>query len=156
MDSQLTILRITRNNILHSINDVSNQKLNEIPEGFNNNIIWNVAHNIATQQVLIYRLSNTTPCVDDDFINTFKKGTKPKKSFSGKEIEEIKPLLISTVTKLEEDVKKNIFGNYETYTTSYNITLNSTLEAIEFNNVHEALHLGYIMALKKAVLKEEL
>ncbi|MFT7612776.1 MAG: hypothetical protein ACI9J3_001742, partial [Parvicellaceae bacterium] len=37
------------------------------------------------------------------------------------------------------------------YTTSYNITLKTVEEAIAFSNMHEALHLGYAMAIKKAL-----
>jgi len=39
------------------IEDFSLEELNKIPEGFNNNIIWNIAHVIATQQALVYGLS---------------------------------------------------------------------------------------------------
>jgi len=34
------------------------EQLNKIPEGFSNNLIWNIGHIIVTQQVLIYKLSN--------------------------------------------------------------------------------------------------
>ena len=56
-------------------------------------------------------------------------------------------------TKLESDYSNTIFSNYNSYTTSYNITLSSIEEAIQFNNVHDGLHFGYIMALKKVILK---
>ena len=52
---------------------------------------------------------------------------------------------------MEEDYHKGVFKTYNEYTTSYNVTLNNIEKAIMFNNVHEGLHLGYIMALKKAL-----
>ena len=52
---------------------------------------------------------------------------------------------------LIEDYNNSIFQNFSEYPTSYNFTLNSVEDAIQFNNVHEGLHFGYIMAIKKAI-----
>ncbi len=49
MNKQIEILRNTRKHLLSFINDLSTEELNEIPQGFNNNIIWNLAHLTATQ-----------------------------------------------------------------------------------------------------------
>ena len=84
-------------------------------------------------------------------IEKYKKGTIASGTISKSEIEEIKILLIKTVDWLEEDFSNGIFKSFDEYPTSYNVTLNSTEDAINFNNVHEGLHLGYIMAMKKMV-----
>lgn len=149
MEQHFKILRITRNNILNLMEGLSVEQLNKVPEGLNNNIIWNVAHNIVTQQLLIYRLSGVDIRVSAEMIEQYRKGSKPSTNVSQSEIESIKDLLIKSVDWLEEDYKGNIFSDYKEYTTSYNITLSSTEEAIMFNNTHEGLHLGYAMALKK-------
>lgn len=151
MKDQFNILRITRNNLLGAIEGLSVEQLNKIPAGFNNNIIWNVAHNVVVQQLLIYRLSSTDVRISDEMIEKYKKGSEPVSNVSEDEISEIKELISKTVDWLEEDYANNLFGEYKSYTTSYNITLNSTEEAIAFNNVHEGLHFGYAMALKRAI-----
>ena len=151
MEQHFNILRITRNNILNLVEGLSVEQLNKIPEGFSNNIIWNVAHNIVTQQLLIYRLSGADVRISEEMIELYRKGSKPSTNVSGSEIESIKDLLIKTVDWLEEDFDGNIFSDYKEYTTSYNITLSSTEKAIMFNNTHEGLHLGYAMALRKLV-----
>jgi hypothetical protein len=33
------------------------EQLNKIPEGYNNNLIWNIAHVVVVQQMLVYKLS---------------------------------------------------------------------------------------------------
>lgn len=151
MEDHFNILRITRNNILSLMEGLSTEQLNKIPEGFNNNIIWNIAHNIVVQQLLIYKLSSTDMRVSDEMVEKYKKGSKPSHQVSEDEIKSIKDLLIKTVDWLEEDYASGIFKNYKEYTTSYNITLTSTEEAIVFNNTHEGLHLGYAIALRKLV-----
>jgi hypothetical protein len=60
-------------------------------------------------------------------------------------------LALSTVDLLEEDYKNGIFKQFKTYTTGYNATLSNVEEAIMFNNIHEGLHFGYAMALRKLV-----
>jgi len=151
MKNNFNILRITRNNILNSIEELSLEQLNKIPNGFGNNIIWNVAHVLVTQQLLVYKLSGVSPRISDELIDKYKKGTIASSDVSQQEIEEIKNLFIQTVDWLEEDYTNDVFNNYTEYSTSYNITLNSTEDAILFNNVHEGLHFGYIMAMKKMV-----
>lgn len=130
---------------------MTKDQLSIIPKGFGNNIIWNVAHVIVTQQLLVYKLSSAQPRITDEMIEKYKKGTKAEVSVSETEIEEIKNLLTQTVDWLEEDYEKGIFGEFNEYPTSYNIVLNSTEDAILFNNVHEGLHFGYIMAMKKSL-----
>ena len=151
MDQEFEILLITRKNLLNSIKDLSIDELTKIPNGFNNNIIWNAGHNLATQQLLVYKLSGQSPVIPGELIEKYRKGTSAPKNVSENEINEIKGLLISSAKLMQQDYDNGLFTQYSEYTTSYNIKLSSTEKAIAFNNVHEGLHFGYIMALKKAI-----
>ena len=151
MKNNFNILKITRNNILTAIKNLSVEQLNRIPEGYKNNIIWNVAHNIVTQQLLIYKLSGVLPKISEEMIAMYRKGGKPSRLLNQSEIDKIKSLLIQTADWLEEDYANGMFKSFQVYPTSYNVILNSTEDAIFFNNVHEALHFGYIMAMKKII-----
>jgi hypothetical protein len=55
---------------------------------------------------------------------------------------------------LENDIKNNIFTNYPTWLSRYGTEITSFDEAMSFLPFHEGLHCGYIMALKRAVLRE--
>src|SRR5258708_15016570 len=112
MKSQIETIRKTRSFLLEQIKNLSGEQLNHIPEGFNNNIIWNLGHMIAAQQGICYIRAGLTSHMTEDFINTFKSGTKPERAFSEAEIENIKSLLFSTIDQLEEDYRNNIFGGY--------------------------------------------
>lgn len=150
MNYHFQLLRTTRQNALSLMSGLSNAQLNTIPEKCSNNILWNVGHMIAVQQLLVYRLSYLEVHTSEAFIEKFKKGSQPKQ-YSDAEIEEIKSLALSTVDLLEEDYNNGLFKQFKTYTTGYNATLSSTEEAIIFNNIHEGLHFGYAMALRKLV-----
>ncbi len=139
--------------LLHNLMEkLSLEQLTTIPEGYNNNILWNIGHTIATQQLLVYGLSGEEIQVPKHIIDLYKKGTKPEKPATLEEINEIKSLLFSTITQLEKDYDNGIFTTFKTYTLSTSGgTLHKVEDAIAFNNFHEGLHLGYAMALMKAL-----
>lgn len=130
------------------------EQLNKIPQDFNNNIFWNIAHSVATQQLLTYGLSGLTPEVSMTFINLYKKGTKPEGDVTQNDVDELKAMLFTSLEKLQEDYKAGIFKEFKEYTLS---TTGGTLEkvehGIEFNNFHEGLHLGCCIQLSRLVRK---
>lgn len=130
------------------------EELNEIPSGFNNNIVWNIGHSIATQQLLTYGLSGLTPKVDMSFIEKYKKGTKPERDATEQEIAEIHTLLFTTLAGLQEDYEAGLFKGFKEYTLSTTGgTLSKVEHGIEFNNFHEGLHLGCCIQLSRLIKK---
>lgn len=148
---QFEILRQTRKNQLSIIENYDYDQLNLIPEGFNNNLIWNLGHVVITQQLLCYKLSGNRLKIDSTLVDKYRKGSKPEGPVSKEEIQQIKDYVLATVDQMEADFKAGLFQQYNTYSTSYGITLNSIEDAINFNNSHEAMHLGTMMALCKLV-----
>ncbi|MBB3124385.1 hypothetical protein FHS04_001903 [Mesoflavibacter sabulilitoris] len=127
------------------------EQLNKVPEGFNNNIIWNVAHTIVTQQLLVYNLSAIPMIISDELVETYRKGTKVERDVTQAEVDLIKGLLFSTIEKTKEDYENRIFQTYHEYTVTTKSTLTNVDEAIAFNNFHEGIHLGYVLALKRCI-----
>ncbi|WP_299712496.1 DinB family protein [uncultured Tenacibaculum sp.] len=151
MNTQFDILRKSRELVLKKIEGLTHEQLHKIPEGFKNNIAWNVAHLVVTQQLLHYKLSGLQCLAPDDLIEKYRKGTSPSEEFSAEEFEEVKELLAGLPDTLEEDYKEGIFQEYTEYPTSTGYVLSSIDNAIAFNNLHEGIHLGTIMALSKLV-----
>ncbi len=151
MENQFDILKKNRALLLKVIDGLSIDQLNKIPEGFKNNIAWNVAHVVVTQQLLCYKLSSLPLDVSREMVEEFMKGAAPTKDVSQEEFDEIIALLKQLPEKLEEDYNKGVFKSYSEYTTSVNVTLTNVDEAINFNNFHEGIHLGVVLALRKLV-----
>lgn len=140
--------KITRQNLSAYLEKLSPEQLAKIPNGFNNNIWWNIAHCVATEQILCYKLSGMPLLVSDDFIEKYKKGTSPNTEIpSEEEIKKLKELLQFTSQKLRENYYNNHFTNYTPYPTSYGFDLEGINDAIIMCNTHEAMHLGTIKAL---------
>ena len=129
------------------------EHLLKIPEGYRNNIWWNIAHVVVTQQLLVYKFSGLQIRIPQEFVNTFKKGTVPDGAATDAEIKMISDFLFSTVEWMKEDYQNGLFQNFNEYTTSANVTLKNVDDAIAFNVFHEGFHLGAILSLQKVLLK---
>jgi hypothetical protein len=151
MSSVFKVQKTIREILLKILDNHSLEQLNKIPEGFSNNLIWNIAHCISSQQVLVYKLSGLPTHVSDQFIDAYKKGTKPEGDVSQEEVDEIRMLLSSTILQTEKDYTNNVFNNYTTYMTSMGFELTNVDDALSFVNYHEGIHTGIIMSIRKFV-----
>jgi len=151
MKTQFDILRKVRELVGKVISGLTLEQLHTIPDGFKNNIAWNVAHIVVTQQLLHYRLTGKDCLVSDELIDLYRKGTVPTKVMTQEEFDEVLDLLNALPDTMEEDYNAGIFTEYKEYPTSTGFVLTSIDPAIAFNNMHESLHLGVIMSLKKLV-----
>ena len=151
MGTTFKIWETNRNLYLNFLKSYSLEQLNKIPDGFSNNLIWNIGHIIVSQQGLVYRLSGLPMHVSDAMFETYKNGSKPTGSTTAEEVSEIKSLLLTLIKKTKEDYANGKFTTYNEYTTSTGFNLTTTLEAMEFNNYHEAIHLGFMMNIRKFI-----
>ena len=151
MQKRFDTLLKSRQLTLKIIESLTNEQLNKIPAGFKNNIAWNVAHLMVTQQLLCYKLSGLECLVSEEMITNFQKGSAPTHEVSIEEFEKIKELFLQLPTQLEKDYNTGIFKNYTTYTTSIDVSLNSIDDAIAFNLYHEGIHLGILLQLLKFI-----
>jgi len=153
IDKCIDTIKATRKLFLKLINSLSIDQLNKVPEGFNNNIIWNFAHVIVSQQILCYKLAGLPLKIDEKFIPKYSKGTKPETFADENELTFFKQQAVNLMDELIVDIEKEIFNNYNTYTTSFGVELSSVHDAVKFLSMHEGLHLGYAMALKRIIIR---
>jgi hypothetical protein len=151
MHKTFDVTRTSRKVLSQFIENFSLDQLNAIPEGFNNNLIWNIAHIVVTQQRLVYKFSGLPLRISDEIFEKYKGGTKPNGAVSQSEVEEIRSLLFETIDQTEADFNNAIFNNYQEYTTSIGLKIASIEEAMSFNNYHEALHTGVMMSIRKFI-----
>jgi len=156
LDSQLELsLQIWEHNqnlFLKTLDAYSVEDLNRIPEGFNNNLIWNIGHVLATRMLLTYGLSGKPFPVDTYWIDNFRKGTKPEALVSAERIEELKSNFQSSLDQLKDDLgKPKFFNDYKSYTTSTHFSLDGVEQAIAFAGFHDGVHLGSVLALRKLI-----
>ncbi len=150
--TKVNLFKQSRENFIKLLNSLPEEKLFVIPKGFNNNIIWNFAHCVVAQQSLLYKISGKEVMVNDDLVNTYKKGSLASDIF----LKGLKNQMIEisnlAVNKLSKDcLTPELFDGFQVYPTSFGFEINSLDTALDFNNLHEGLHFGYAMALKRAI-----
>ncbi|MEI7508731.1 MAG: DinB family protein [Flavobacterium sp.] len=151
MEVSFEINKTSRNVLYKFLENFSLEQLNTIPEGFSNNLIWNIGHIIMVQQMLVYKLANLPMMISNEMVDKFKKGTKPEHNVTQAEVDELKLLLFSTVEKTRKDYSENLFQSYNEFTSMSGFTIKSAADAIAFNNYHEALHTGIMMQIRKFI-----
>ena len=151
MDFTFDIALKTRTIFFNMLENYTLDQLNKKPEGFDNTIFWNIKHIVVTQQLLTYGLSNLPLLITETETEDYRKGSKSEKDVSMPEVELLKKQLFSTIEQTKKDYRNGVFKTFTSYTVSTNSTLTKVEEALQFNNFHEGIHLGYIMALKKGI-----
>ncbi len=127
------------------------EELFVVPDTHNNHLFWNIAHALVTEQALVYKLSNLKPRLDEALISRYSKGTFPEGGARSQEVKQVAEALPLTPKWMREDYENGIFREFNTYTTSAGVTLNSVEDAIQFNQFHLGLHYGTLLSLKKLV-----
>jgi hypothetical protein len=72
LKNELEITLQNRKNLLAILENTSKENLLKIPEGFRNNIWWNIAHVVVTQQILVYKFSGETMRVPTELVERYR------------------------------------------------------------------------------------
>ena len=144
-----------RKAFIQLLDELSLEEINQIPDGFNNNIIWNFGHIVVSTQTLCYVRTGISPDTSSiKYLDAYKKGSKPTYFVTADEVVELKALAITTIEKIEEDLKKGLFKNIQPYdTATYGATLHSFADVLITTAGHDNLHLGYAIAQRRAIKK---
>ena len=151
MDTCISTIIESRKVFRQLIDGLSIEEINIVPAGFNNNIIWNFGHVIVSQQLLCYKLSGLPLKIEESYLLKYAKGTKPEIFFDTIELEFLKKQATFLIDELVRDLDQGLFKNFTTYVTSFNVTLLNVDDAVKFLTMHEGMHLGYAMAIKRLI-----
>ena len=151
MKSVFDIWKKNRELYLNFFDSYSVEQLNKTPEGFSNNLIWNIGHVIVVQQSLIYKFSGLEGYTPAELYRLYKPGTKPTGDTTENQISELKELLTSMIEKTETDYNDKKFVTFQERKLSTGFYLTSLQDAFNFNNYHEGLHLGFMINIRKFV-----
>lgn len=149
MQQTFDITRTSRKMVAPFLENYTLEQLNKIPDGYSNNLIWNIGHIVVVQQLLVYKLSGLPIMISHEMVDKYMKGTKPEHIATQAEVDEIKALLFKTLDQIEIDYSDKKFNKFQEYPTSTGLVLKSAEDAIAFNSFHEGLHIGVMMSIRK-------
>ncbi|GGE68401.1 DinB family protein [Pedobacter psychrotolerans] len=143
----------SRKAFIQLVESLSIEQLNKIPDGFNNNIIWNFGHIVVSTQTLCYvRTGILEDASTVKFNEFYKKDTRPTYTVTADEVAELKALALASIEKIKEDYSNGSFSNITPFTTAtYGVELKSIEEVLTTTVGHDNVHFGYALALKKLI-----
>jgi hypothetical protein len=141
MQHQIDYVFGVRQTILRGTRNFDNKQLNEIPRGFQNNLIWHMAHVAVSIQDFFYSPLGLEMNVDPEIYFDFRIGTTPKKIVSDEKIALIKQLVVKSVSDLEDAFKNGLFTNFP--------QLDEVVNHFVF---HEGMHLAYILSIRRLLV----
>ncbi|MDE3250684.1 MAG: DinB family protein [Bacteroidota bacterium] len=155
---KIDTLRQFRSHWLQEIALLSTDQLQQIPAGFNNNILWNLGHLLASMQLIFYKRAGLPLTVDEQFISPFLPGTVPDVTWTAAEIATIQHLSVSSLDAMQKDYWEKDFSHYiqsENIERLYGIKVSTIDDALDFLLFHEGYHGGRIITIKKLVKDEK-
>jgi hypothetical protein len=152
----INIMKQTRQLLYYAVKDLSEEQLLAIPDGFDNNITWNIGHIIATHKGLCYRPCALDMALPRRMFPMYSPGTSPADWKAQPDIPALLEMLMQHPQQMEDDYAAGKFdGPFEEVKSTTTIHLRNIQEATSFNNFHEGLHMGAILALINFVVSEK-
>ncbi|MFC7372982.1 DinB family protein [Fictibacillus iocasae] len=148
-DTLLKQLAAYRHNTLSVVVDVSEEMADIVPDGFNNNIRWHLGHVYLDQYDWLYHNINEESPVPKHYRELFGFGTKPADwKLSPPTLNELKTRLSDQAEHIAQHFGYRLDEELNSPTV---LGMNTFAEILPRTFYHEGVHMGHIIALKKAV-----
>lgn len=141
---------------LKLFDDIPEEVMDLVPEGFNNSIRWNLGHIAFVQDRHVNQSVGEPLRLSEDFEQFFKPGTKPA-DWVGEppSLREIKEALASQPAQIRQSREGQLDEALpKPYTNLMGITFYSKGELLLFNFYHEAMHREAIRYIYRAIQRE--
>ncbi|WP_300598548.1 DinB family protein [Niabella sp.] len=137
----LNMIDSIRQKAIALIKETPLDKLNQIPAGFNNNIIWNFGHLVVSGYSLVFKATSVDPGFLIPLQDIYRKGTKPSAPATHQEIDELIRLSDTFTLAVKEALDANRFQEITEYTTgTFGLPVTSIEEMLITVVAHDTLH----------------
>lgn len=141
MQKEIEYVSGVRQSVVRAVRYFNNEQMNAIPHGFHNNLIWHLAHMVASQQDFFYVQAGVEIKMDTEMYHNFRIGTRPLRTISDSEVTTIKNLALSSIAQLQMDYEEGMFKNIS--------NLKDILTHFVF---HEGMHMAYILSIRRLII----
>ena len=142
-------LDIVREHLLREINGLSREQLLEIPEGRDDNVLWNVGHLLCSLSRLTYGRTGHPLPIPKRYLELMGKNTNALDWPEPPDVDTVIAQFKTLPAQIEHDYAAGEFPAYEPLQITPAHTIDSLEEAVNFHCFHEGLHIGMIITLKQ-------
>ncbi|MFJ8072010.1 DinB family protein [Peribacillus sp. NPDC096447] len=151
-------LRFVRENTINCVLEMDDEVSLFIPEGFNNNIKWNLGDIYVVQEKFAFYFIKEKMIEPNNFTELFTTGTKHIiwRDQALPTISELNQLLENQIDRIEQTLEFRLKEVIETpFTTSTGLTLSTVEELLSFSLYHEGMHFATINSFKRIIQMKE-
>ncbi|MDH6369419.1 hypothetical protein M2444_001197 [Paenibacillus sp. PastF-3] len=143
-------IEFVRSVTVRAVEVLSEEILDIIPQGFNNNIRWNLGHIYLVQEKFAFHSARELMQLPESFERLFAKGTKPA-AWSEKPptLKVLIEMLSEQPKRIQEAMHNRLSEQVTPLTTGSGLTLNTIGEFINFTLYHEGMHFNTIKLLNR-------
>ncbi|MNB67749.1 DinB superfamily protein [compost metagenome] len=143
-------LRFVRQVTLHITQDIDESQADLIPEGFHNNIRWNLGHIYLVQEQFAFHFAGEPIQIPDGYRELFGSGTRPSgQTLSPPALTELRQLLSEQPDRIRERLDNRLDEVVRNPLTIHSLSLRTVRELLTLNLYHEGQHGQAIKSLKK-------
>jgi len=144
-------LKVIRSNTINVVKEVSEGQADLVPEGFNNNIRWNLGHVYLAQEQFAFGFISEPMRMPDGFAELFGRDTKPSEwKIQPPTLLELIKLLADQTSRIKEVLDNRLAEVVANpFKMPSGITLKTIGEFLTFSMYHEGMHVQTIKMLKK-------
>ncbi|MFD2637948.1 DinB family protein [Piscibacillus salipiscarius] len=149
-ESVIKHFKLWRSWVIGLVERIPEERFDEVPKPFRNNIRWNAGHLAANLDSKLCWVLNDEPRVPKIYQDMFDRGTSPSEwTTSPPSKEEILKVLEQQLDEVEERVN----GKLDMELPEEFIGMQTLGEALEFFAAHEALHLNTMNTMRRMLKK---
>lgn len=138
-----------RHNTLSAVEGLTEEEADFIPEAFNNNIRWNLGHIYLDQYDWLYHKTREDNPAPKHYRELFGYGTKPEDwQQTPPTLEELCNRLMEQVQFIEQEFGYRLDQELDGPT---ELGMSTFAEVLPRTFYHEGMHLGAILAIRKAI-----
>ncbi|WP_018627982.1 DinB family protein [Niabella aurantiaca] len=137
----LDIIDSIRQKAIALINETSPEELNRIPDGFNNNIIWNFGHLVVSGYGLVFKTTQVDPGLVIPLQDKYRKGSRPGEPVTREEVEELIRLSNTFTQTVKVALEADRFHQITEYITdTFGLPVTTIEDMITTVAAHDTLH----------------
>ncbi|MVO98350.1 DinB family protein [Paenibacillus lutrae] len=144
-------IEFVRHLTIQAVEGISENTLVVIPEGFNNNVIWNLGHIYLVQEKFAFYFSGDPLQLPENFDRLFAKGTKPADwNEEAPKLEVLLELLADQPKRIQQTLQSRLGEPIQKpFTLGSGLTFETIGELLNFSLNHEGMHFNTIQLLKR-------
>lgn len=148
-DTLIANFGAVRNYVHEATRGLTEAQLLCVPPHFKNNILWNVGHLIVDGCDMLYRPSGVDPPHPPEFTPLFEAGSSPSGWADMPDIANVLQLSRDLGERVIRDYSSGVFENFDPSIVSTGWPMKNLDQTLAYVSIHEAIHIGIIMSIRK-------